>query len=182
MTKSTKHDQETVQNADMATEQTHSPGRRRLIQGASVAPVLLVSGRSALACNPDTDKCGLSPMAWISAHPNKGQAAINVSHAVGCNSLGKNPNYWTSVINTSSYKNQTLPFYSTKTIKVILYGTDQKLKYYCAAYLNAATNPTYALTTGEVATLYGTTGSNGTLGGRATDWTEAKMFLEQTWS
>lgn len=150
MTKLTKHDQETVQNVNMATEQTHSPGQRKLIQGASVAPILLVSGRSALACNPDTEKCALSPMAWISAHPNKGQAAITVSHAVGCNSLGKTPDTWKTIVNqrNSPYRNIYLPFYSARTIKAILNSTkseDLKLKYYCAAHLNALTNPTYAL-------------------------------------
>lgn len=183
MTKFTKHDQETAQNVDMATEQTQSPGRRRLIQGASVAPILLVSGRSALACNPDHEKCALSPMAWISAHPNKGQAAITVSHAVGCNSLGKTPDAWKTIANqwNSPYQNTYLPFYSSQTIKTILNSTDLKLKYFCAAHLNALNNPTYSLTADEVQALYGTTGGNGTLGGRATDWFEAKLFLEQTW-
>jgi hypothetical protein len=87
-------DQDLDQSRELASEQTHSPGRRRLIQGASAAPVLLVSGRSALACNPDTDKCALSPMAWMSVHPKKKDVTVNLSHDVGCNFLGLSPGYW----------------------------------------------------------------------------------------
>lgn len=83
------------EHPSQATENTYSPGRRRLIQGASVAPVLLVSGRSALACNPDIDKCALSPMAWMSIHPNNKDQTVAVSHSVGSNFLGKTPSYWT---------------------------------------------------------------------------------------
>jgi len=72
-----------------------SPGRRRLIQGVGAAPILMVSGRSALACNPDTDKCALSPMAWMSVHPNNKTATVQLSHTVGCNFLGRSPGYWT---------------------------------------------------------------------------------------
>lgn len=91
---SNRQDLEPERNPEVAKENTLSPGRRRLIQGASAAPVLLVSGRSALACDPDMDKCALSPMAWMSIHPNKKTETIAVSHNVGCNFMGKSPGYW----------------------------------------------------------------------------------------
>lgn len=67
--------------------------RRKFVRGAAAAPVLLVSGRSALACRPDVDKCGLSPMAWLSAHPTA-TGTVTVSHEVGCNDLGVSPGNW----------------------------------------------------------------------------------------
>lgn len=94
MTNYNQPDQDLDQSSELASGQTHSPSRRRLIQGASAAPVLLVSGRSALACNPDTDKCALSPMAWMSVHPKKKDVTVNLSHDVGCNFLGLSPGYW----------------------------------------------------------------------------------------
>ena len=95
VTTSNRQDLEPEQNSEVATGKTHSPTRRRLIQGASATPVLLVSGRSALACNPDMDKCALSPMAWMSIHPKKKDQTVAVSHNVGCNFMGKSPGYWT---------------------------------------------------------------------------------------
>lgn len=68
--------------------------RRRFIRGAAAAPVLLVSGRSALACNPGTDKCALSPMAWMSFHPQSENVGVKISHEVGCNFLGLSPGFW----------------------------------------------------------------------------------------
>ncbi len=94
MTNYNQPDQDLDQSSELASGQTHSPSRRRLIQGASAAPVLLVSGRSALACNPDTDKCARSPMAWMSVHPKKKDVTVNLSHDVGCNFLGLSPDYW----------------------------------------------------------------------------------------
>ena len=94
MTKSNQPDHEFDQSSEQASENAHSPSRRRLIQGASAAPVLLVSGRSALACDPSTDKCALSPMAWMSVHPKKKSSTVQLSHDVGCNFLGMSPGYW----------------------------------------------------------------------------------------
>lgn len=97
MTTQQQFDQEQPEKREVSaqTETSLSPGRRRLIQGVGVAPILMVSGRSALACNPDTDKCALSPMAWMSVHPNNQTGTVQLSHSVGCNFLGKSPGYWT---------------------------------------------------------------------------------------
>ena len=97
MTTQQQFDQEQSEKREVSakTEISLSPGRRRLIQGVGVAPILMVSGRSALACNPNTDKCALSPMAWMSVHPNNQTATVQLSHSVGCNFLGKSPGYWT---------------------------------------------------------------------------------------
>lgn len=95
MTTSKQLDQEPEQKDAVTTEQAHSAARRRLIQGVSATPVLMVSGRSALACDPQTEKCGLSPMAWMSVHPKKQSSTAKLSHSVGCSGLGKSPGYWT---------------------------------------------------------------------------------------
>lgn len=93
MTTQQQFDQEQLEKHEgLAKDKSSlSPGRRRLIQGVGAAPILMVSGRSALACNPDTDKCALSPMAWMSVHPNNKTATVQLSHSVGCNFLGRSP-------------------------------------------------------------------------------------------
>ena len=77
-------------SADMAGRV--EPSRRRFIGNAASVPVVLaVSGRSAMATGVH---CALSPLAWVSTHPNGG-AAIVPSHTIQktC-SPGKSPGGW----------------------------------------------------------------------------------------
>lgn len=93
-------DVEAEENRALASRQK----RRKLVQGAVVAPVLLISGRSALATGGSG--CALSPMAWMSLHPKQNQNAT-LSHTVGCNTLGLSPGFWTP--NKSGKTFQALP-------------------------------------------------------------------------
>lgn len=94
--------------SDVKTQEAGQPTshqkRRKLVQGAVVAPVLLISGRSALATGGS--RCALSPMAWMSLHPKQNQNAT-LSHTVGCNTLGLSPGFWTP--NKSGKTFQALP-------------------------------------------------------------------------
>lgn len=126
MTTSKQLDQEPDQKENLSSEQARSATRRRLIQGATAAPVLLVTGRSALACDPNTDKCALSPMAWMSVHPNNKTATVQLSHSVGCNFLGKSPGYWTPNKTGQTFQGPwpsgVLPFNSLTLRKKDRYG------------------------------------------------------------
>lgn len=93
-------DVEAEENRALASRQK----RRKLVQGAVVAPVLLISGRSALATGGSG--CALSPMAWMSLHPKQNQNAT-LSHTVGCNTLGLSPGFWTPNKNGKTF--QALP-------------------------------------------------------------------------
>lgn len=126
MTTSNQLDQEPEQKEAISSEQARSATRRRLIQGATAAPVLLVTGRSALACDPNSEKCALSPMAWMSVHPKKQTATVQLSHSVGCNFLGKSPGFWTpnktGQTFQGSWPSNVLPFSSLVLKKKDRYG------------------------------------------------------------
>ena len=71
-----------------------SNSKRRLLQATAVAPVLLMTGRSALACNGTTDNnCAMSLAAWLSVHPKKG-VTVTLSHTHGTTACGKPPQHW----------------------------------------------------------------------------------------
>lgn len=88
---------ETVASEEIAERSSTNGKRRKFIRGAAAAPVVLaVSGRSALACTtcPGVPK-GLSPMAWLSAHPGGDERqCAQLSHTPGTNFLGKSPGGW----------------------------------------------------------------------------------------
>ena len=83
-------------NQTLTVDEKLRHGRRRLLVGIASAPVVLaVSGRSALACTTTSD-CnprGLSPLAWVSIHPQSG-VTIKPSHTIERTCLGKSPGYW----------------------------------------------------------------------------------------
>jgi hypothetical protein len=83
---------------EAAKSEAAAASRRRFVRGATAVPVVLaVSGRSALATGGG-DGCstvkGLSPMAWMSYHPQGDVAVRCPSHTVNPNTLGKSPGYW----------------------------------------------------------------------------------------
>lgn len=97
-----------------------SSSRRRFVAQAAAAPVLLsVAGRSALATtNCEDIPKGLSPLAWLSAHPKKGGTAC-LSHSVGKNPLGKSPGFWTPNKNGKCFQGMwpVKPFHTCWRIK-----------------------------------------------------------------
>lgn len=95
---------------ETATPAPVANGRRRFVRGAaSAVPVMLaVSGRSALATTSGGGTCstvkGLSPMAWMSYHPNGNTTVRCPSHTVNPNTLGKSPGYWKPNLNGKTFQ------------------------------------------------------------------------------
>jgi len=82
-------------NGASVAELSHKgSSKRKLLQAAAVAPVVLMSGRSALACTGNQTGCTLSLATWLSAHPANGQTVALSHTAGGTPSCGKPPLHW----------------------------------------------------------------------------------------
>ena len=138
MSENLQHENRDVSTETVAVSAMNSAveSRRRFVGKALAVPaVLAVTGRSAMATGT---QCALSPLAWISIHPNGG-AAIVASHTVqsSCD-LGCSPGGWLPNCGGSAQTFQwSWPVAPCSTLKRKLTNGSYQYYSWSSTYLNA---------------------------------------------